>query len=120
MKDECRTQRFEESASGGTAWKFIDFSPPRSPSLDQQRDALRKGLGRAVQWASVGCLADEPLLDACLKDQRHDMQIDGCRAKWLWQIIELLDARDRFRAPIFHALYLLADARSAYQRSELG
>lgn len=120
MKDECRTQRFEESASGGTALKFIDFSPPRSPSLDQQRDALRKGLGRAVQWASVGCLADEPLLDACLKDQRHDMQIDGCRAKWLWQIIELLDAKDRFRAPIFHALYVLADARSAYQLCELG
>ncbi len=100
--------------------KFIDFSPSRSPSLDQQRDALRKGLGRAVQWASAGCLADEPLLDACLKDQRHDMQIDGSRAKWLWQMIEILDAKDRFRVPILHALYELADARSAYQLCGLG
>jgi hypothetical protein len=28
-----------------------DFSPPESPSLDQQRDALQKGLGRAMRWA---------------------------------------------------------------------
>jgi len=100
--------------------KFIDFSPSTSPSLDQQQDALQKGLGRAVQWASAACLAHGPLLDACLKDQRYDMQVEECRADWLWRMIEMLNAKDSFRVPIFHALNELADKRSAYQLVELG
>lgn len=29
------------------AMKVQDYSPPTDPTLDQQRDALQKGLGRA-------------------------------------------------------------------------
>lgn len=61
--------------------KFIDFSPSASPALAEQRDALQKGLGRAVQWARIGCLADAPLLGACLTDQRYDMQFEDSRTK---------------------------------------
>lgn len=97
-----------------------DFSPPASPSLDEQRDALQKGLGRAVQWARAGLLADDALLDACLIEQRYDTWVEDSRTEWLWQMIEMLGAQDRFRVPLLHALHDLAEERSAYQLCELG
>jgi hypothetical protein len=95
--------------------QFTDFSPPSSPSLEQQRDALQKGLGRAVQWALAGRLDDGPLLEACLRDQRYDHQFEECRADWLWRIVTTLGAAGRFRAPILHALSELADDWSTEQ-----
>jgi hypothetical protein len=82
--------------------KFGDYSPPSSPSLDQQRDALQKGLGRAMQWALNGCLDDEPLMEACLGDQRFDMQVEDSRGNWLWRMIQAVGATARFRVPILH------------------
>jgi hypothetical protein len=99
--------------------KFVDYAPPASPSLEQQRDALRKGLGRAVQWALAGRLNDEPLLEACLRDQRFDQQVEDLRGDWLWKMVRAVGAADRFRVPILHALYELSDERSAYQLCEL-
>ena len=96
-----------------------DFSPPESPSLDQQRDALQKGLGRAMQWAMTRRLDDEPLLAACLRDQRYDTQLEETRVNWLWEMVRAVDAVDRFRVPILHALYELSDDRSANQLCEL-
>jgi hypothetical protein len=98
---------------------FADFSPLASPSLAQQADALQKGLGRALQWAITRRLDDEPLLAACLKDQRYDAQLEETRGEWLWKLIRAVDAVDRFRVPILHALYDLSDERSAYQLCEL-
>lgn len=95
------------------------FAPPSSPSLDQQRDALRKGLGRAVQWATTGQLDDDPLLAACLQDMRYDVQVEDSRGEWLWRMIREVGAVDRFRVPILHALYELSDERSANQLCEL-
>ena len=99
--------------------RFADFSPPSSPSLDQQRDALRNGLGRAMQWAMARRLDDDPLLAACLRDRRFDVQVEDSRGEWLWQMIRAVDAADRFRVPILHALYELSDDRSANQLCEL-
>ena len=65
----------------------MDFSPAASPSRDQQADALKKGLGRALQWAMTRRLDDEPLLAACLNDLRYDTQIEETRAEWLWKLI---------------------------------
>ena len=98
---------------------LADFSPPPTPSLDQQRDALKKGLGRATEWASRRLLDDEPLLEACLQDGRYDTQIENERGDWLWKMVQAVDAVDRFRVPILHALYDLADDRSADQLCEL-
>jgi len=97
----------------------FDFSPPSSPSLDEQRDALQKGLGRAWQWATAGRLADEPLLEACLEDMRYDTQCEGSRGNWLWDLMQVIEAKDRFRAPLFKALQELADERSADQLCQL-
>src|SRR5215212_6224173 len=95
--------------------RLTDFSPPASPSLEQQRDALQKGLGRASQWASARRLDHETLLSACLCDLRHDAQVEGPRGEWLWTMIRAMGAADRFRVPILHALYDLSDEHSLSQ-----
>ena len=93
----------------------FDFSPPSEPTLVQQHDALQKGLGRAWQWASSGCLADEALLAACLEDMRYDTQCEASRGDWLWDLVQTIEAQDRFRDPLFQALQELSDERSADQ-----
>jgi hypothetical protein len=67
-----------------------------------------------------GRLDDEPLLQACLRDQRFDGQVEGPRGGWLWRTVEATGAGERFRVPILHALYDLADDRSANQLCQLG
>jgi hypothetical protein len=99
--------------------ELSDLSPPVVPSFDAQRDALQKGLGRALQWALTGRLGDEPLLEACLRDQRYDAQAEELRGNWLWSMIEALDAADRLRVPILHALYDLTDDDSVGQLCQL-
>ncbi len=99
--------------------KFGDYSPPPSPSLGQQRDALRKGLGRALRWALSGSLGDEPLLEACLRDQRFDAQVESPRGDWLWRMVRAVGATERFRVPVLHAFYDLSDDRSASQLCKL-
>jgi hypothetical protein len=96
-----------------------DYAPSSSPSLEDQRNALRKGLGRALQWAFSGRLGDEPLLEACLQDQRFDTQIESARGDWLWRMVREVGATERFRAPVLHALHVLSDDRSASQLCEL-
>lgn len=95
--------------------KFGVYSPPSSPSLAQQRDALRKGLGRALQWVLTGRLGDEPLLEACLRDRCFDAQVESSRGDWLWRMVRAVGATGRFRVPLLHALYDLSDNRSAGQ-----
>jgi hypothetical protein len=99
--------------------KFGDYAPPTWPSLDQQRDALQKGLGRALQWAFTERLDNEPLLEACLRDQRFDASVEDSRGDWLWSMVQAVRAAGRFRVPILHALYDLSDERSAKQLCEL-
>jgi hypothetical protein len=89
------------------------------PSLDEQRDALRKGLGRAMQWALRGQLADEPLLEACLQDQRFDMEVADPRGGWLWKMVQAIGATERFRGSILQALYEFSDEDNAHQLCEL-
>ena len=99
--------------------KFGDYSPPLSPSLEQQRDALKKGLGRALQWALSGRLDERLLLEACLHDQRFDTQFNSSRGDWFWQMIHAMDAAERFRVPVLHALFELSDDDSSAQLCEL-
>src|SRR5438105_5218110 len=59
-------------------------------------------------------------MEACLRDQRFDVQVEDSRGEWLWRILRAVHATDRFRVPILHALYDLSDDRSAQQLCELG
>lgn len=98
---------------------FDDESPPATPSTDQQRDALRKGLGRAAQWAATGRLDEAALLAACLTDLRYDQQVEPGRGAWLWRMVLAVGAAERFRGAILHALHELPDGRSVNQLCEL-
>lgn len=99
--------------------QFDDFSPPAAPTLDQQRDALQKGLGRAVQWATAGLLSTGPLLNACLHDQRFDRQCEDNRGEWLWKLISLTGSASEFRDPLLNALRTVNDEQNAYQLCDL-
>jgi len=94
---------------------FSDFSPSACPSREQQCDALRKGLGRAVMWSATGRLAEAALLDACLHDQRYDMQCEDERTEWLWRIMGSAGTLGRFRDALLAALTELPDERGAQQ-----
>ena len=72
-----------------------------------------------MQWAVRGVLDDDPLLQACLRDGRYDTQLEEMRGQWLWKMVQAVDAVDRFRVPILHALYALSDDRNAEQLCEL-
>jgi hypothetical protein len=98
--------------------KLIDFSPATSPTLDQQRDALRKGLGRAMIWAKNGHLDEAILLDACLHDWRFELSVEEYRGDWLWQIMQAARVEDRFRAAVFEALNNLVED-DAFQLCQL-
>lgn len=94
----------------------VDPSPPMIPSHDQQRDALRKGLGRAVLWAKCGRWNDEgALLEACLYDMRYDRQCESPRGIWLWEIVEAVGAVDTFREAILTATITIVDDIAAQQ-----
>ncbi len=85
--------------------KFTDFTPPGGPPThEQQRDALQKGLGRAVQWARAGVLDGGLLREACLNDLRYDKQCEDVRGEWLWKLISLSDRKDELRDPVLSAL----------------
>ena len=99
--------------------RFGDYAPPSSPSLDQQCDALRKGLGRAMQWAMSGRLDDAPLLMACRENQVFDTQCEDSRGEWLWRLMQAIGATVRFREPILHALHEFSDERNSIQLCEL-
>jgi hypothetical protein len=99
--------------------KLVDYSPAASPSLDQQRDALQKGLGRAMQWAVAGRLDEAVLLDACLHDRRYDRWFNAVRGHWLWPIVQAIHAEEQFRDRILDALCDPAKD-NALQLCELG
>jgi hypothetical protein len=99
--------------------KFVDPSPPSFPSNEEQTDALQKGLGRAMHWAVAGRLDETPLLEACLHDLRHDIQVEDSRGEWLWQLIQAVNSSERFSGPLLDNLRRFPDDRSVYQLCEL-
>lgn len=99
--------------------KVTGFSPPTLPSLDQQRDALHKGLGRSMTWATTGHLDEATFLEACLHDWRFELSVEEYRGDWLWQIMQAAHKEDQFRAAIFEALNHLAEDDAA-QLCQLG
>jgi hypothetical protein len=114
MRNSVRRRRW-----GYFTVKLADYTPATSPSLDQQRDALQEGLGRATQWAMAGRLEDVPLVDACLHDKRYDAQCERSRGTWLWQIIQALHAEARFRSVILDAMQNFTEVWTLQQLSEL-
>lgn len=99
--------------------KYADYAPAANPSVEQQFDALAKGLGRAYWWAIAGKLVDEPLFDAALHDRRFDGECEDSRGDWLWRILQGAGAVERFRPSLLEALQSLDEASPATQLCEL-
>lgn len=72
-----------------------------------------------MQWALQGKLADGPLLEACLHDQRFHHDVAEPRGSWLWRLINKNGAADQFREPILRSLHSLHDECSALQLCQL-
>gem|GEM_PF-633181 len=70
------------------------------------RNALAKGLGRAVRYVreTSADAVREILLDACLHCKTYDAQCEGSRADWLFKLIELTKEPDYYRAKILEAI----------------
>ncbi len=90
-----------------------------TPTVEVQRDALSKGLGRALKWARDGKLDEEVLLDACLENLVFDIQVDDTRGDWLWNAIVTCGLTERFRKPILKALDTLSNFRDSIQLCEI-
>lgn len=99
--------------------KLTNLSPPPSPTLSLQQDALQKGLGRAYQWAQGSHLADDTLLDACLHDKRYDKQCEENRGEWLWGILKIVGVTERFRDLILKAFQGTTTDHDAEQLCQL-
>lgn len=80
--------------------------PVQALTREQFRDALQKGLGRAVLHAREHGLAglEDDLLHACLHTQHFGVQSSGERAAYLYFLIDLATDKDVFRVPILQAL----------------
>lgn len=87
-------EEFPASPTVALPVELKDYSPPANPSLEEQETALRKGLGRAWQWAATGRLDREVLLAACLGDWRFDKQCETVRGNWLWNLIVQAEAQE--------------------------
>lgn len=97
----------------------LAIEPVEQPDGEKCRDALQKGLGRAVLWAQDGRWKDRDiLLQACLHDQRYDRQCEESRGKWLWGIMEATGTTDAFREPILAAAGSIEDDVAAVQLCE--
>lgn len=93
-----------------------DLRPSQLPDTEDWQDALQKGLGRALRWATNGVFMDRAiLLNACLTDLRYDRQCEEARGSWLWRIIEATGAVEDFREPILESLRMINDGLAAQQ-----
>lgn len=85
-----------------------------SLTSDEFRDALAKGMGRAVRHvhessADATCTI---LLDACVHCKAYDTQCEGFRADWLYRLIEMTGEPDFYRTKIIEAIPTSRDVNS--------
>jgi|GEM_PF-1885478 len=85
----------------------------RSLTRDEFQDALKKGLGRAVQHVrnSPPEAVREDLLHACLNSLAYDRQSEGSRAPWLFFMLELTEDLDYYVPRIFEQHFNLVQDR---------
>jgi len=88
---------------------------------DQFRDALEKGLGRAVlhirEHGAEGLR--EHLLHACLHNVAHDTQLEGDRSGWLLSMIDLTGEEAFYHERIFEKIEVIDEAQEADRKQLL-
>lgn len=90
-------------------------------SRKQFRDALEKGLGRAMLHARKHGLEGMhgELRWALLKSRVYDPQCEWHRPDWLWKLLRAARCEGRHRAAILNSLSKVTDYRDAKQLSAL-
>ncbi len=83
--------------------------------------SLKLGLGRAILYLQEHPAAPhrDAILDACLHNWAYDAQIEGNRAEYMFDIIELTDEKDYYREQILAALADSGDEADAIQLFDL-
>jgi hypothetical protein len=89
------------------------------PTVEDQTNALEKGLGRAYLWAQAGHVKPECMLDACVSDYRFDRQCEDARGDWLWQILVAGSFVEAVRENLLHELHGIAQSDAATQLCQL-
>lgn len=95
---------------------FTTPEPAISPTPEEQRDALQKGLGRAMLWARDGKLSLESLKDAVREDLRYDRHCEPARGDWLWKLMTEMNCQEGLKDFVFD---LLTAAPAEYFSSQL-
>ncbi len=75
-------------------------------SQEQFRDALRKGLGRAVIHVEKFGIAglEDDLIHGCLNSLVYDPQFEGTRGGWLFHLVTLADLTESIRPLVIDKL----------------
>ena len=98
--------------------QFLDFSPPTIPTLDQQQDALQKGLGRALQWA-VDYSPRRHCWRRAFTINDSTCNVRPIEANGFGKIITTSAYSQHIRDSVFNSLRTVNDERDAYQLCEL-
>ena len=87
-------------------------------NLQQFRENLHLGLGRALIYARDHDMREyrDVILDACLHCYSYDAQIEGTRADYMYELVELLADKAYYHDTVLNSLATAGDDRNAVQR----
>ena len=85
---------------------------------DQFRQALRLGLGRAIVYARLHDVREfrDAILDACLHCYSYDVQTEGTRASYMYDLVGCLPNKDFYVSEVLRSLAASGDDNDAAQR----
>jgi hypothetical protein len=85
---------------------------------DQFQQILRLGLGRAIVYAQLTDVREfrDAILDACLHCYSYDVQIEGTRASYMYDLVGCLPDKDFYFREVLSSLATSGDDNHAAQR----
>jgi hypothetical protein len=85
---------------------------------NQFRQILRLGLGRAIVYARLHDVREfrDAILDACLHCYSYDVQIEGTRASFMYDLVACLPDKDFYFEEVLRSLAVSGDDNDAAQR----
>ena len=84
----------------------------------QFRESLHLGLGRAILYARDHDVREyrDVILDACLHCYSYDIQVEGTRADYMYELVGLLPDKAFYHDAVLNSLAATGDDRDAVQR----
>ncbi len=90
----------------------------RAVDENQYRQILRLGLGGAILYARLHDVSEfrDAILDACLRCYSYDVQIEGTRASYMYDLVGCLPDKDFYFREVLRSLAASGDDNDAAQR----